>query len=164
MAIWIHWSDRPIEAVRSVEQNNARIDKPTGLWLSDESDEGSWSEWCRSENFHLDRLTVEHEINLAAKASILRVSSVEELDDFNALYDIQYPWTRNRPGNDGIDWIRVSKEYDGILITPYLWSQRLTEKYRWYYSWDCASGCIWNNSVIASIRVVATHPIMEVAE
>jgi hypothetical protein len=50
-----------------------------------------------------------------------------------------------------IDWYRVAEQYDGIIITPYIYERRLTEYTTWYYSWDCASGCIWNGKAIANI-------------
>lgn len=37
---------------------------------------------------------------------------------------------------------RCSKSvYDGA---PYQWECRLDRDTFWYYSWDCASACIWN--------------------
>jgi hypothetical protein len=50
-----------------------------------------------------------------------------------------------------IDWSKVAKDFDGIVITPYLWERRLDHHVNWYYGWDCASGCIWNTSVIETI-------------
>jgi hypothetical protein len=58
-----------------------------------------------------------------------------------------------------IDWMRVAEKHEGILIAPYL-GERLTEPnefleshkeewWRWYYSWDCASGCIWNPNAVS---------------
>lgn len=41
-----------------------------------------------------------------------------------------------------INWNKISIEYDGIEINPYIWKARL-EVY-WYYGWDIASGCVWN--------------------
>ncbi len=35
------------------------------------------------------------------------------------------------------DWDRVALEYDGIEITPHLWSRR--RDHIWYSSFDCAS-------------------------
>ena len=35
-------------------------------------------------------------------------------------------------------------KYDGIEINPYIGKAHLDNKTLWYYSWDVASGCIWN--------------------
>ena len=50
-----------------------------------------------------------------------------------------------------IDWNRVAKKYQGIIITPYIWERRLTTTCTWYYGWDVASGCIWDNKAIKEI-------------
>ena len=44
-----------------------------------------------------------------------------------------------------INWDKVSKDYGGIEICPYL-PQR--KHYLWYSSFDAASGCIWNTKSI----------------
>lgn len=53
-----------------------------------------------------------------------------------------------------IDWDAVAGTYQGIIITPYIWERRLGDS-AWYYSWDCASGCIWDPAAIGSLRVFA---------
>jgi hypothetical protein len=52
-----------------------------------------------------------------------------------------------------IDWKKVAKEYSGIEICPYIGEQRL--KFSWYYPWDVASGCVWDNSAVKSINLVS---------
>ena len=50
----------------------------------------------------------------------------------------------------GIDWDRVLSEYDGIEIAPHQEDLRVDPKFRWYWAWDSAGGCIWNLGAIAS--------------
>ena len=50
-----------------------------------------------------------------------------------------------------IDWPAVATDYPGLIIAPYQWSCRMSEFTRWYYGWDCASGCIWNADAIARV-------------
>jgi hypothetical protein len=38
--------------------------------------------------------------------------------------------------------------WDGLEIAPYLHRMRLSS-FSWYYTWDCASGCIWNASRVS---------------
>ncbi len=53
-----------------------------------------------------------------------------------------------------IDWIKVAKQYAGLIIAPYQWGYRLEPGTHWYYGWDCASGCIWDASVIERIEAI----------
>lgn len=50
-----------------------------------------------------------------------------------------------------IDWDRVASKHDGIIIAPYCWQQRLKDETFWYYSWDCASGCIWHPRAVTAL-------------
>jgi hypothetical protein len=118
--------------------------KPYGLWLSDESDHG-WRTWCRSEKYRLTRLRCHSKFNCdTSNWLVLRSSS--EIKSFTETYQSS--------DNDyySIDWMRVQKEFKGILITPYQWQCRLNQKSRWYYSWDCASACVWDLTTITQIK------------
>ncbi len=53
-----------------------------------------------------------------------------------------------------VDWAKVAKLYDGIIIAPYISARRLAHSVNWYYTWDCASGCIWNPRAIKSIKLI----------
>jgi hypothetical protein len=122
--------------------------KPRGLWVSDEDDFG-WSAWCRSEEFRVHALVHAHLVELAPDANIAMVTNEAELDSFHERYA---PVGERRTFLDTAtpDWAAVARDYSGMLITPYLWKQRLTS-YLWYYAWDCASGCIWDAAAIASV-------------
>jgi hypothetical protein len=50
----------------------------------------------------------------------------------------------------GIDWVRVAAEYAGILIAPY--QRPVRHEIMWYYTWDCASACIWDTSIIERVE------------
>ena len=56
--------------------------------------------------------------------------------------------------NRCIAWEKVAAKYDGLIITPYIWQRRM--ELNWYYTWDCASGCIWNVRAIKDIRLIET--------
>lgn len=51
------------------------------------------------------------------------------------------------------DWIDVASRYSGIEIAPYQWKRRIHPSTFWYYTWDCASGCIWDLSAIKKFEV-----------
>lgn len=120
--------------------------KPNGLWLSAEGAH-SWKEYCTGESWGLKYLAHCAEIVLRPAAEILRITSVAELDDFSAHYS-------NGDIHDcrAVDWSRVAQFYDGILIAPYQWERRTS--FMWYYTWDCASGCVWNLNAIESVSAL----------
>jgi hypothetical protein len=53
-----------------------------------------------------------------------------------------------------MNWPEVAKQYQGIIIAPYLDSCRLRDGFFWYYPWDCACGCIWDHTAIESVTYV----------
>lgn len=165
-----HFSYKPLKDIRSVKQSVKGEAKPRGLWLSDEDDSG-WFDWCSGEEFALERLHYEYEVTLSDKANILHIKSAGGLQAFqdefvdkretsvnqHILRDYvnkKYEW---QPHTYEIRWDLVAKKYDGIIISPYIWSERLGNK-MWYYGWDCASGCIWNKEAIAKTKLVRRRP------
>ena len=124
--------------------------KPRGLWVSVEN-KGSygWKQWCLSEEFRVEELIMPHLVTLASNANILHISSIEELDEFNNEYK-QY--LIPNLGMAHPKWNQVAEKYQGIIISPYLWERRFDSEMLWYYAWDCASGCIWDNTAIKSIN------------
>jgi hypothetical protein len=145
----VHWSAEPIvelDPAWDYSGARTRLSKPTGFWVSIEGDGDGWSDWCRSEQFGVERLAHEHEVTLAPDARILRITTPEGIDALTAEYGT------GRYGGIEIDWPRLAEEYQGILIAPYQWSRRLLAGCTWYYGWDCASGCIWDLTAVASVR------------
>lgn len=133
-----------------VYNQELRFDKPDGLWVSVKGDD-DWLEWCRIEEFgdHGKMRDVEHTVALTCTANVLMLTNPFEIRDFTAEYAL--PSRNYDYMGDRIDWPRVTGEYDGIIIAPYQWSCRNGEGTFWYYTWDCASGCIWNLDSITSI-------------
>lgn len=157
MADWpelTHYSDEPIRRIASKEQEAGPSFKPIGLWVSVDEGGDGWADWCRSEGFRPSNLRHVHNVNLWRDARIMHLRTAVDLDDFTNLYgerlsfgeDVSYAplWIR---------WDRVAEEYAGIIIAPYQWSRRLDDRAPWYYSWDCASGCIWDANAISSVRL-----------
>ncbi len=121
--------------------------KPRGFWVS-VLGEDDWPSWCRSEDFRTEKLAVEHEVRLTAEANVLLIENLLQFRDFDRRYAVPLvPGLASR----WVDWLSVSEDYAGVIIAPYFWSQRLGDA-PWYYSWDCASGCIWDLSAIESVR------------
>ncbi len=150
-----HFSHRRVKAVASREQEKDGF-KPHGFWVSVDG-EDDWEKWCVAESFHLPSLAIRHRVTLAPHANILLIDSVAGIDQLTRQYSNDVTrWRRY------IDWQPIGKLYDGIIIAPYQWERRLDGDAGWYYSWDCASGCIWHPRAIASIEVV-TDLLREVA-
>lgn len=140
--------------------------KPRGLWVSDESDYG-WLQWSLDNDFHLDELKYEHYIQLKRSARILYIHTGRQLEAFTKKYELKdgpinkilaqthvefsekHPdWGERRRSIMEIDWPRLAKKYQGIVITPHLYNMRLKLGFQWYSGWDCASGCIWDKKAI----------------
>lgn len=155
----LHWSIRPVDTVESVDQEpgeSAIHHKPHGFWVSVGDGEDGWREWCESSDFGIARLAECHRVTLVEGANILRISSAHELLDFTRCFEAMREWQKKSSDLDwrgnAIDWREVAKKHDGIIIAPYIWECRLNPRSHWYYSWDVASGCIWNADAIAGIE------------
>lgn len=154
----IHCSDAPLAGVYSVEQAGERYEwhkgrKPHGLWVSVEG-EDDWRAWCESEGFRDLAKQVAHEIVLADDANILWVDTAAAMTAFHAEYRVKKDCGRWKEWR--IDWPRVARRHSGIVIAPYQWHHRLHgELSGWYYTWDCASGCIWDAEAIVDVKVMA---------
>jgi len=151
-----HYSDEPLGELVPVTCQRPRFgqpgwgfcDKPQGLWVS-VNDE--WEQWCRSNDFGLHRLAIKHQIVLKANSprQLLLLQTPEDILLFQGMHgtpqDRLVDW-------HAIHWDEVADQYAGIVIAPYQWSLRL--RLIWYYGWDCASGCIWDTSIISKVEPV----------
>lgn len=152
-----HYSDKPLTLeARNYHECDDRVwgndhyFKPRGLWFSvddDEPDAHGWKQWCESEDFRIESLRHRTEIELASDSNVLHLDSIAALDQFTHKYihDTRYRL-------ESIDWPRVQREYQAIIIAPYQWQRRLD--LMWYYSWDCASGCVWDLSIVKILEGV----------
>jgi hypothetical protein len=122
--------------------------KPHGLWLSVD---GDWQEFRESSMMRIGQgfwgaKQTEFEVDLSR---CLVISSVREIDRF----DKEYVARNLPPGGYShfrVDWRPLREEYAGIVIAPYIWDRRLVSPVSdWYYGWDCASGCIWDLSIVS---------------
>ena len=133
-------SSRDIKKIRSIPSQEPGY-KPTGLWYGIGT---SWIDWLQSEE---PEWMKEKLYKIEINNSVMRIRTKKEFVDFSKKYGIlpSYLTTRD-PKHVDIDWPAVAKTYTGIEINPYQHSMRLA--YSWYYTWDVASGCIWNVSAV----------------
>lgn len=144
-----HFSPEIISTITPIEVVQEINHKPHGFWLSVDGEQ-DWRDWCEAEEFRLERLRFRHKIELASRAKILHISNPLELINFTN----EYRGSHNSYTYRIIDWNKVANQFDGIIIAPYQWEMRLDFDYGWYYTWDCASGCVWKNEAIQSIEFV----------
>ena len=140
-------SDQDKLVVQSVTQE--KHFKPKGLWYSCGTE---WIEWVIGEMPHWSKSYI---FEITTSGNIIKISNASELRKFDAQY-----YQVGIPGMSGhmfIDWPKVAQKYDGIEICPYIASMRMDSTCDWYYSWDVASGCIWNPAGLASAKVVAKY-------
>lgn len=149
-----HFSKKPLGTIKSKEQPGeqpgwASQHKPFGLWVSVDG-EDDWAAWCEAESFGIGHLR--YRIDLRDPGALLWITDELELLAFTERYDKPHSFSNGHRSRKGeyIDWVRVAQDWPGMVIAPYIWSCRLRDGTGWYYGWDCASGCIWNASMIAS--------------
>jgi hypothetical protein len=123
-------------------------DKPCGLWLSDESKRGrGWSNWCKGENWNVDGLLYET-IFECDMTNWKVIKTPAQMKKFHRDFSAHNEYSILSSLGKYIDWAKVQKEFAGILIAPYRWDFRFHMEARWYYSWDCASACVWDLSTV----------------
>jgi hypothetical protein len=127
--------------------------KPIGLWYGVD---GGWQERCAAdfpEHIHAFNYSVD-----ASRANVLLLDSIPKMLEFERkFFNNDSPLNKTFPATHdfhpleidcyAINWRAVAAEYDGIEIAPYHWPMRMARM--WYYSWDCASGCVWNTEKIS---------------
>ena len=130
---------------RTYSQDKSRC-KPTGFWLSVDDD---WRRWNDGEGCtYADADPVAFDVD---PTRCLWLRNVDDLDRFTNDYARENaPWRYGRHDFYSLDWAPLTDLYAGIIIAPYQWGRRLDgEASGWYYTWDCASACIWDLSAIS---------------
>jgi len=142
-----HYSHNDTLEPHSQEQKAQSDRKPRGLWVSVEGEYG-WREWGTDNEYGC--FDYRFEVELVAGHNVL---ITDDLLGFHATYHrARYP-DSSYPIED-ISWEDVAHEYQGIIIPTYHSEFRFNTRVSdWYYGWDCASGCIWDATAIASVSL-----------
>ena len=130
--------------------------KPKGLWY------GLGAEWVKEVNaayeYNLDdddeRELPVHERNFfEIKLNESKMRVIRTYDEIIAFTEEFKPQLQTYDffKENMIDWDRVSKQYSGIEIIPYIIEARMKRQTNWYYTWDIASGCVWLEDAILDI-------------
>ena len=146
-----HYSYQPIGHIYSVQQIPSvptfALGKPKGFWVSVDKEYG-WPEWCADNKFRDIKKQYHYRIILAPDSNILHISTANDMKEFQKQYQLG-DLSANRFAFTGISWKDVSLDYQGIIISPFMPSVQYDNTVKWYYGWDCASGCIWDSSAVA---------------
>ena len=138
--------DFVINKTKYTQENSS--DKPDGLWYQIND---SWKEWCKYEmpQWLGPNSRGAYKVNIEIdKTNVLVIQTLEAFDSFHNKYRALHPYHYK---STYINWERVSEEYDGIEISDYFYEKRMNNNCEWYYTWDVASGCIWNTNIIKVI-------------
>ena len=161
-----HWAARPVK-LRKISYPQSGQPKPNGLWF-DVNEE--WKRWCESAKFRPETFRYRHTVTILDPSQILFLRGAKDIDAFTREYahDLSDRITLLQGAEDGgafarrygmdlfgdirrqfsnyILWGEVAEKYGGIVISPY--SRSRSRDYLWYYGWNCASGCVWDTSLI----------------
>jgi hypothetical protein len=157
---FLHYSAEPLTIVRSVAQEpNAKSgDKPDGLWFCAGSGDDGWKELCEIALYDLQRLRVVTEIVFKPTVNFMHVVGAEGIDAFTKKYDFVTKWAGGTVPRYDIDWFRIAQKFQGIIIAPYVLNRRFDAHDRWYTSWDCASGCVWDADAVLELKPMVPDP------
>lgn len=125
-------------------ENQSTTQKPRGLWYAIGTE---WIDWVR---FEMPDWETNNVFKIDINESKMKlITSYDQLKEFDLEYGVK------RVGNTYgglIDWKKVANDYGGIEISPYIFEARFG--LYWYYGWDIASGCIWDNGVITNVQKI----------
>jgi hypothetical protein len=145
-----HYSSASGVYPMSMEQLPVPSFKPKGLWVTVDG-EFDWPTWCKQEEFHEADLQYKFRVALNPDANILYIQGEQELREFNSWAGETLVLAGGHEFPGYVNWNKVAEKYQGIVISPYVWSCRLDYDVHWYYGWDCASGCIWDADAIQEV-------------
>lgn len=144
----IHLSKYPIHKLEERHYIQKSDDKPNGFWYGFGDKWIDWAEVAGPE--YMGEYVYEVDIN---GSNVLQIKNHSEIIEFTREYGSSEQIV---PGVIFfIDWPRIELKYDGIEVNPYIGQARTDEKTLWYYTWDIASGCIWNMDKV-KIRLVGS--------
>ena len=154
-------SKNPFSSLKNVTQLPPQPvpGKPKGLWYSCGDEWIEWLEYNMPE--WLDAAKYLYRIKLGS--GIYHISNEREFEAFEEKY-VRLPEAMAAALAGMPDEILNNMKtpdfaalqadgYTGIEACPYLHSKR--DLSMWYYSWDVASGCIWDSRGIDSVELVA---------
>ena len=133
----IHLSNGPIGNITNKDPYFGRpTAKPSGFWYGFGRE---WIDWVYGEEFRSKYGTHIYFVKVKNPSRIFKLHDKQGMSDFSDKY-----------GSNGyIDWGKVGQDWGGIEINPYQGKLYYDSgKFSWYGTWDIASGCVWDVSLI----------------
>lgn len=143
--------------------------KPRGLWFACGD---AWLRYVIEENFKEDTYKFLYEIEIN-NDNILFINSINEYEEFvnkfSYVYKDKFYMPKFGPIRGQwvesslvlIDWQQVqNKGFQGLIICPSLLNKLFKkhkgniENYFWYYTWDVASGVVWNKDAFKDAKLI----------
>ena len=116
----------------------------TGLWASPIDSSYGWADWCNEEGFRDCNTDNSFVFKLEDEVKILTINNESDLN--------KLPTIKNRIAGKGIDFEKLSKTYDAILLTEDgQWKTRHGYPLN-LCGWDCESILIMNPNSIVEIK------------
>ena len=149
--VWLHASRKPVTALRDLDcRQQGPGFKPDGFWLGAGA---AWVQWMRTE---MPEWLKENKYTY--KCFLKRDINVFRIDTFGALKRFSTKYSGKEGSITYIDWSRVCRDYDGIIVVNYKAIATRTADmmdYLWFRTYDIDCACIWKPStVISSIQRV----------
>jgi hypothetical protein len=146
-----HMSTTPVANIIDVPIENQSIGrKPKGFWYACGT---GWIRWVRG---NMPEWLGKHHYELSLDYSnILKLSGYDDIKNFTEEFGA-HPDSGMSLESD-IDWPKVASVYSGIEICPH--NKKAKYDFMWYYTWDVASGCVWNSDAIILKKKLERSPI-----
>ena len=143
--------------------------KPRGFWYACGSDWYDLGVSAKTDKYlysiKLKRSILTKDLSEVKKGKVLQITKQDEMRAFDKKYGKKVIY-KDRLFNSYrlIEWKQVYKDFSGLEICPYQKGTRYgvngetvsDRKMNWYYTWDVASGCIWDLNAIDNIELKHT--------
>ena len=165
-----------VDKIYLPDLDRVAMGKPNGFWYAYKDEWFNFWHNDNPENIYIYEVIINPDnfttLDQPNKLKVLRISTFNELEAFTEKYSFGSLYSNEKIGifffgtesvpdillkiyKDHISWKDVMENYAGIEIIPYIYKARF--KYKWYYTWDIASGCIWNTKIIDELNLMIYH-------
>jgi hypothetical protein len=136
----IHYGHDKFDINKFIPIENCNWIKPKGgLWASQVDSKYGWKDWCEEENYG----NLSCNFIFTFKGKVLIIDSLKDMEDKIPFINLkEYIHICN------IDFERLSKEYDAILLTENGEKETRFSIPKSLYGWDCESICIFNPNTV----------------
>ena len=138
-----HYTHDTALVIASETQDVVPHHKPDGLWYSCGDEWKMWMMYEMRDWWNSKKYRYKLHIN---RNKILHLNTPLKLHEFTIAYGIQQ--YQHMPHYVMINWEQVAEHWGGIEISPVI-SRISQATMTWYSTWDIASGCIWDASIVS---------------